>query len=153
MNIHIWPYNWKWAEKDSLIQHLPNAKQETREYIVEHLDIAKKYNKPIVLEEFGYPRDGVLFPKNTPTQAKDGYFQFVFDQIANEELGNELLVGCNFGAWGGFADLSDDHDFWQKGDDYTGEPAQEPQGLYSVVATDTTVPSNQEDTSRISSLK
>ncbi|HAF82934.1 MAG TPA: beta-mannosidase, partial [Bacteroides uniformis] len=31
------------------------------------------------------------------------------------------------------------HVFWEKGDDYTGDPAQEQQGLNSVFATDSTI--------------
>ena len=50
-----------------------------------------------------------------------------------------LFAGCNFWAWGGFAEQNSDHIYWEKGDDYTGDPAQEEQGLNSVFATDTTV--------------
>jgi mannan endo-1,4-beta-mannosidase len=32
--------------------------------------------------------------------------------------------------------VADDHIFWEKGDDYTGDPAQEEQGLNSVFAAD-----------------
>ena len=44
-----------------------------------------------------------------------------------------------FWAWGGFAGQNPDHVFWEKGDDYTGDPAQEQQGLNSVFATDSTI--------------
>ena len=40
---------------------------------------------------------------------------------------------------GGFAEQHPDHVFWEKGDDYTGDPAQEQQGLNSVFATDSTI--------------
>ena len=48
-----------------------------------------------------------------------------------------VFQGCNFWAWGGFAQPQ--HLFWQKGDDYMGDPGQEEQGLNSVYDTDTTV--------------
>lgn len=41
------------------------------------------------------------------------------------------------GLGGGFAQPQ--HLFWQKGDDYMGDPGQEEQGLNSVYDTDTTV--------------
>ena len=121
MNIHIWPYNWSWADKDSLQQHLPRAKQNTIDYMNEHLAIAKKYGKPVVLEEFGFPRDGFKFGKTDPTSSRDEYYTFVFEQIANPDMQDGLLAGCNFWAWGGFAEPSTEHIYWMKGDEYTGD--------------------------------
>lgn len=63
LNIHIWPYNWSWVKADSLKELLPRAKENTKKYIDDHMVIARKYSKPIVLEEFGFPRDGFSFPK------------------------------------------------------------------------------------------
>lgn len=139
MNIHIWPYNWGWVKPDSLAEHLPQAKENTAKYISEHLAIAQKYNKPVVLEEFGFPRDNFCFRKESSTFVRDAYYGYIFDMIAGEAVKNGLLGGCNFWGWGGFANQSDTHVFWEKGDDYTGDPAQEEQGLNSVFATDATI--------------
>ncbi|MDE5673016.1 MAG: beta-mannosidase, partial [Duncaniella sp.] len=46
------------------------------------------------------------------------------------------LAGVNFWAWGGFAQPV--HQTWELGDDYTGDPAQEAQGLNSVFVADST---------------
>lgn len=139
LNIHIWPYNWSWVKTDSLQELLPQAKINTKEYIDEHLAIAGKYKKPLVLEEFGFPRDGFLFSKETSTTARDEYYSYVFDLIRQERENGGLFAGCNFWAWGGFAEQAPGHIYWEKGDDYTGDPAQEEQGLNSVFATDSTV--------------
>ena len=139
VNIHIWPYNWGWAPKDSLQENLEKAKVNTKKYIDEHLVVARKYNKPIALEEFGYPRDGFQFSKDVTTRARDSYYRFIFDLVADKTEAYKLLAGCNFWAWGGFANPSAEHVNWRKGDDYTGDPAQEEQGLNSVFATDSTV--------------
>lgn len=139
MNIHIWPYNWHWAVKDSLQENLPRAIENTKNYIDEHLAIADKYKKPVVLEEFGFPRDGFRFSKESTTHARDAYYTYIFEYIVAEADREGLLAGCNFWAWGGFAEVSAEHVFWQKGDDYTGDPAQEEQGLNSVFATDSTI--------------
>ena len=66
-NIHLWPYNWGWAKADSLIENLPRAKENTKDYIDRHLDICAKIKKPLVMEEFGYPRDGFKFELGSPT--------------------------------------------------------------------------------------
>ncbi len=136
MNIHIWPYNWGWAPKDSLQENLEKACTNTQAYIDEHLNIAKKYQKPLVLEEFGYPRDSFQFGKNISTHARDGYYKCIFDLIVKHATHQSLLAGCNFWGWGGLAVPSSEHVFWQPGDDYTGDPAQEEQGLNSVFASD-----------------
>lgn len=139
LNIHIWPYNWSWVKADSLKELLPRAKENTKKYIDDHMVIARKYSKPIVLEEFGFPRDGFSFSKEAPTTARDEYYRYVFDLIRQDRESGGLFAGCNFWAWGGFAGLNPDHVFWEKGDDYTGDPAQEQQGLNSVFATDSTI--------------
>lgn len=137
MNIHIWPYNWGWVKADSLNEMLPGAKERTKAYIDEHLAVARKYKKPIVIEEFGFPRDGFQFSKDTPTTARDEYYRYVFSLVGQDRAQGDLLAGCNFWAWGGFATPA--HVNWERGDDYTGDPAQEQQGLNSVFATDSTI--------------
>lgn len=139
LNIHIWPYNWSWVKADSLKELLPRAKENTKKYIDDHMVIARKYSKPIVLEEFGFPRDGFSFSKEAPTTARDEYYRYVFGLIRQDRESGGLFAGCNFWAWGGFAGQNPDHVFWEKGDDYTGDPAQEQQGLNSVFATDSTI--------------
>ena len=138
LNIHIWPYNWGWVKEDSLTEMLPQAKENTRKYIEDHLAVGSKYKKPVVLEEFGFPRDGFRFSKDAPTTARDAYYAYVFDLIRQERDKGGLFAGCNFWGWGGFAKQTPGHIYWEPGDDYTGDPAQEQQGLNSVFATDST---------------
>lgn len=139
MTIHIWPYNWGWANKDSLDKTLEYSKEQTGIYIDQHMKIAAKHKKPLVIEEFGFPRDGFQFAKESATQCRDAYYDFVFAKILDNSKSKGCLAGCNFWAWGGSASQDKEHVFWQKGDDYTGDPAQEQQGLYSVFQDDTTV--------------
>ena len=136
MNIHIWPYNWGWAPADSLSEKAEAAQLQSKQYIDEHLEIAQKYGKPLVLEEFGYPRDGFRFDKSATTQARDTYYQYIFSLITDRTAQSAGLTGCNFWAWGGLA--APKHLYWQRGDDYTGDPAQEQQGLNSVFMSDST---------------
>ena len=135
-NVHLWPYNWGWAKPDSLTEHLPRACANTRDYIDRHLAICAKLKKPLVMEEFGYPRDGFSFSKDAPTTGRDGYYRYVFSLVADNAEQGGHFAGCNFWGWGGFAQPR--HEQWQPGDDYTNDPAQEAQGLNSVFATDTT---------------
>lgn len=149
MNIHIWPYNWGWANKDSLTENVDKAQAKTLAYIEEHQTVAQRYSKPIVLEEFGYPRDEFQFSPQSATTARDAYYSFVFNYVAEQAALRGNFAGCNFWAWGGNAQPSAEHVFWQLGDDYTGDPAQEEQGLNSVFSTDSTISIIREANARI----
>ena len=133
-NIHIWPYNWSWAKPERLVEDLPAACDSTRQYINRHIEICDRLGKPLVMEEFGYPRDGFNFDKNTTTVGRDGYYKFVFSQVVDNAEKGGKFAGCNFWGWGG--DANPKHEQWMPGDDYTGDPAQEAQGLNSVFSSD-----------------
>ena len=137
--IHIWPYNWNWVNGETVTDSVAVACRNTTDYINAHyaaLDKAMKdagaSAKPIVLEEFGYPRDGMAFAQGTPVTGRDAYYNHVFSEIE----GGGKIKGANFWGWGGLARPK--HEVWQRGDDYTGDPAQEAQGLNSVFASDST---------------
>jgi len=137
--IHIWPYNWGWAKKDDLAGTLEYSKEQTGIYIDKHLAISAEYKKPMVIEEFGYPRDDFQFAIGSPANGRDQYYSFVFDRVLKDSKNKGYLAGANFWAWGGFAKQNKEHVFWEKGDDYMGDPAQEEQGLYSVFYSDSSV--------------
>ncbi len=136
MNIHIWPYNWSWVRETTLSTNLPAAIENTDRYIDEHLELAAKYGKPVVLEEFGFPRDDFRFAQGTPTTARDEYYRHVFGRIVESAGEGGLFAGLNFWGWGGLATQSQTNLYWQQGDDYCGDPAQEQQGLNSVYVSD-----------------
>ena len=132
MNAHIWPYNWSWVNKDSLVENVERACRNTADYLHRHTAIAERLQKPLVIEEFGYPRDGFVFTPGSPTNGRDRYYDFIFSLIKSEPT----ICGCNFWGWGGEAKPV--HEQWQVGDDYCGDPAQEQQGLNSVFQCDST---------------
>lgn len=133
-NVHLWPYNWNWARKDHLSEDLERSCKNTKDYIEEHLAICERLNKPLVMEEFGFPRDNFQFALNTPTTVRDAYYKYVFSLVADNAEQGGKFAGCNFWGWGGFAKPR--HEMWQVGDDYCGDPSQEAQGLNSVFSGD-----------------
>lgn len=144
--IHIWPYNWHWIGPasgplevglarngaTSMIDSLLPACRNTSAYIDACRNAVKDLGKPMVLEEFGYPRDGYLIEPGSPTIGRDGYYAHILSQLVQ----SEKLQGCCFWAWGGYA--QPEHRRWQRWDDYVGDPAQEEQGINAVFAADTT---------------
>ncbi|MGM9804246.1 MAG: beta-mannosidase [Muribaculaceae bacterium] len=129
-NIHIWPATWRWIKRDEMFTNVEKACSASADYVARHYEAIQPFGKPLVLEEFGYHRDDFSFTPGSPTQARDKYYTF----ITNLMLNGNMIAGCNFWAWSGSAKPA--HLWWEPWDDYTGDPAQEEQGLYSVFATD-----------------
>lgn len=144
--IHIWPNNWGWLGKfnqnydadktipegqaDPIVDMVPVACEKTLAYIDEAYSYMQKAGRPLVLEEFGYPRDRFLFTPGSATRGRDAYYKYVFSII--RESGK--IAGCNIWGWGGRANVK--NVIWQPYDDYVCDPAQEEQGLNSVFACD-----------------
>jgi mannan endo-1,4-beta-mannosidase len=93
LTIHIWPKNWGWFKEQRVAESFPSVVEKTLAYIDEHVPVAERLNKPLVVEEFGLPRDGTARPVKGQT-------------------------------------------YWKRGDDYTGDPPMEEQGLNSVFDSD-----------------
>ncbi len=136
LTIHIWPYNWNWISDGDVQGGVQTAIDHTERYINMHVELAEKYSKPLVIEEFGYPRDDFQFAKGSPTTGRDTYYSYIFNRIIESKNESGKLAGLNFWSWGGLASQSEENVYWQKGDDYCGDPAQEQQGLNSVYLSD-----------------
>ncbi len=144
--IHIWPNNWGWLGKfdqnydadktiaedapDPIVLMVDTACAKTLDYIDRSYELMSKAGRPIVLEEFGYPRDRFLFTPGSPTVGRDAYYKYVFAIIRD----SGKIAGCNFWGWGGSAKVK--NVIWQPYDDYVCDPAQEEQGLNSVFSVD-----------------
>lgn len=126
--LHMWPTNWGWSNATNLTANLPLVRALADDYVGCHARALR--SKPLVLEEFGYPRDGMSYKPGSPTTARDQFFAYILNKVGPDAP----LRGCNVWGWGGFAQPK--HKTWQRGDAYTGDPAQEPQGLFSVFAPD-----------------
>jgi len=135
INIHIWPSNWGWCSKDAIKTELPESKRQSLDYINQHIKLANTLQKPLVIEEFGYPRDGGSKSLDSNVECRDEYYSFVFNQLLQSAEMDGPLAGVNFWGWGGSARPT--HNQWQPGDDYACDPAHEPQGWYSVFDSDT----------------
>lgn len=134
LNFHLWPSNWGWSSKEIAPGDLERAIFKSLDYINRHVEIARRLKKPLALEEFGFPRDGGNKALTAGVTARNRYYSFIFSQLQKAVEEGSPLVGVNFWGWAGTARPK--HEAWQPGDDYTCDPAHEPQGLYSVFDSD-----------------
>ena len=138
LTIHIWPKNWSWFKGHEVEADFEGVVEKTLAYIEEHLRVAEKLNKPLVVEEFGLPRDGHSFDPAAPTKLRDGLYAKVFAVLARHAAAGGHVAGANFWAFGGAARPVKEQTFWKEGDDYTGDPPMEEQGLNTVFDGDAT---------------
>jgi len=137
LTIHIWPKNWSWFSGTDVQRGLPAVLARTETYIKSHIPIAEKLKKPLVIEEFGLPRDRHAFDIKSTTNARDAYFKAILSIWANNIRSGGPVAGFNFWSFGGAGRPVPGQVFWKEGDDRTGDPPMEEQGLNSVFDSDT----------------
>ena len=130
LTIHIWPKNWNWFTGTDIAAGMDSVLDKTNRYISRHLLVAVKLNKPLVIEEFGLPRDGHSYDLTSTTAFRDKYYKSIFTTLQKSKDDNGFVAGVNFWSYGGIVKPS--RALWRKGDDYIGDPPMEEQGLNAV---------------------
>ena len=135
VTVHMWLKNWSWLKEAQLGPDFEIAAGKARDHVEMHTQIATDtLKKPLVLEEFGLPRDHENYAPGSPTIARDEYYRRMFDQVAESCQAGRALQAANFWAWGGEGRASAPENSAGK---FLGDPPCEPQGLNSVFNTDT----------------
>jgi endo-1,4-beta-mannosidase len=127
LTMHIWPKNWSWYDPKNESLSLLVAIRKATEYINQHIETANKLNKPIVLSEFGFPRDQESLSPEQSTSNRNQFYQELFSQIEDSYAQQGTFAGCNFWGYAGIG---------KAGKDLLADPPQEPQGLNSVFSSD-----------------
>lgn len=136
LTIHIWPKNWGWFTGTQIEESFPGVVEKTLSYIDRHVPVAEKLGKPLVIEEFGLPRDQHSFDVNASTSLRDTLYSKIFSVLEKQTARDGYIVGANFWAFGGTARPVRGQILWKAGDDYMGDPPMEEQGLNSVFDSD-----------------
>ena len=136
LTIHIWPVNWGWASRQDPDSDIEKACTKSSAYITAHTEMALRLGKPMVIEEFGYARQGNRAGIGIATDSRDRYYRHIFGEVQRSIENGGPIAGCNFWGWSGTGRPRDL--VWQAGDDYLCDPPHEPQGWYSVFDCDTT---------------
>ncbi|MEP6467680.1 MAG: glycoside hydrolase family 2 TIM barrel-domain containing protein [Parafilimonas sp.] len=137
LTIHIWPKNWGWLNVTNIPGSIDSVIEKTVTYLKQHEFVANELNKPLVVEEFGLPRDNQSFDMNSTTQYRDVYYHKMLSEWLNSKTSNGNLAGVNFWAYGGIAKTTQGQTWWKNGDPYIGDPPMEEQGLNTVFNGDT----------------
>ena len=134
LTIHIWPKNWGWFRAGKMKEDFANVREKTRSYIAIHIADAAMLDKPLVIEEFGLPRDQSSFDPAASTELRNEYYKYILLYVKTAQY----IAGANFWAFGGTARPKAGQTFWKAGDELMGDPPMEEQGLNSVFDSDQT---------------
>lgn len=137
LTFHLWPKNWGWFDAKNIKATYPQTERNAIKYINEHIAFARELKRPIVMEEFGLPRDSELCKPGTATTARDKYFSTILNLVYDSAAAGAPIAGTNVWAWGGEGRGKNADDKWREGDPFVGDPPQEPQGLNSIYNVDT----------------
>lgn len=136
LTMHIWPKNWNWFKTDNAEKTLPTTLENAEKYIDDHIKVANNLKRPIIIEEFGLPRENESLLATTSTANRDVFYNYIFSRVAESVKNNGPLQGANFWGFGGEGKAITQDGKWNPGDPLTTDPPQEPQGLNSVFASD-----------------
>ena len=132
LTAHIWPLNWGWVDGKDLAGTWDAGKAKVDDYLSTHIRLAEKAGKPLVFEEFGFPRDGELYAPSVPTTFRERYYKLIYAAAQAHSSGaGGSVSGTNFWGWTGEARAQHGDHHFQPGDtQYMGDPPHEPQGWY-----------------------
>jgi mannan endo-1,4-beta-mannosidase len=134
---HIWAQNWGWVRPESLAADLPSSLQQAERYLRHHAELAKVLGKPLLLEEFGFPRDEAAYDSESPTTLRDRYFARIY-ALVNDLLDSTTIAGIAPWSWAGSSIPARPGQLWRPGDPLTGDPPHEKQGWYGIYQADST---------------
>jgi len=112
--------------------------EKAKAYVLDHVDRARQLGKPLLLEEFGFPRDNGSFAPSAATTYRDRYFESLYELVGAHVTDGEM-VGLMPWAWAGQARPREAGALWLSGDPLIGDPPHERQGWYSLYDRDTTL--------------
>ncbi|RYY24666.1 MAG: mannanase [Sphingomonadales bacterium] len=139
LTAHIWPLNWGWLDAKDIPGTQEASLLKVRDYIAQHIALAREIGKPLVIEEFGYPRDGGGYDPQASTKFKDEYYQLIYAAVESSVMSKGPIIGSNFWAWNGEGRAAHgDHRFRPGDTSWVGDPPHEPQGWYGVFDSDAT---------------
>jgi len=130
VTVHMWLKNWGWLKTAQLGADFEIAAGKAHDHVEMHNTLATDtLKKPLVLEEFGLPRDLENYSPDSSTSTRDEYYRRMFEQLAGSCRAGRSLQAANFWAWAGEGRATLPA---KSAGTFLGDPPCEPQGLNSV---------------------
>ena len=136
LTMHIWPKNWNWYKADDAEKTLPTTLENAGKYIDLHIAVANHLKRPIIIEEFGLPRENESLLAEASVANRNIFYNYIFNRVLESKKNNGPLQAVNFWGFGGEGKAVTPDGKWKPGDPLTTDPPQEPQGLNSVFSSD-----------------
>ncbi len=136
LTAHIWIENWGWFDPQAPDSTFAPAVGQAMGYLADHVSLAREVGKPLVLEEFGAPRDGGAFEASAGTRYRDAYYTIVLEALYKLAAEGNAVGGSNVWSWAGSGQAAHPGQPWQPGEPFTGDPPHEQQGWYSIYDAD-----------------
>jgi len=136
LTMHIWPKNWNWFKAEDAEKTLPTTLEYAGKYIDAHIKVAQNLKRPIIIEEFGLPRENESLVSSSSVANRDVFYNYIFNRVLESHKNNDVLQAANFWGFGGEGRAVTPDGKWKPGNPLTTDPPQEPQGLNSVFSSD-----------------
>lgn len=141
LTAHIWPLVWGWAKGSDLAGTWSNVETRTNAYLSAHDRLARTLGKPLVIEEFGFPRDGEAYDPAASTEWRQRFYRLIHASVEESWQAGGPIAGSAFWAWNGEARAKHPDARYRDGDNlragaYMGDPPHEPQGWFGIFDTD-----------------
>ncbi len=133
LTFHLWPKDWGWYDANRADSTYPLSLEKAIAYIDEQIRLARTLNKPVVMEEFGLPRDGGIKNKAATTTMRDKYFNKILSLVCDSASGGAPITGANFWFWAGEGAPQNEHYQWGFGNEMRGVD-----NFNSIYSSDTT---------------
>ena len=106
-------------------------------YFRTHLEDSLGNGKPLLIEEFGFPRDGEASDPSATTEFRQRFYREIYNAVERGWGTGGPIQGSNFWAWNGEARAAHPDARFRDGDlAYMGDPPHEPQGWFGNFDTD-----------------
>jgi len=132
LTMHIWPKNWNWFKADNAEATMPKTIENAGKYIDDHIKVANNLKRPIIIEEFGLPRENENLNSGASSIYRDKFYSYIFGRALESHKNGGPLQAANFWGYGGEGKAVNETGKWNPGEPLTTDPPQEPQGLNSV---------------------
>ena len=136
LTMHIWPKNWGWFKAEDAENTIQPTLEKAGKYIDLHIAVANHLKRPIIIEEFGLPRENESLLAESSVANRDVFYNYIFNRVLESKKNNGPLQAVNFWGFGGEGRAVNKNGKWSLGDPLTTDPPQEPQGLNSVFSSD-----------------